>query len=153
MLFCFSDLCRYLTNYLLESSNIWTFGTIHSLLALDSFRPLGRCLRVGHLLKMFFSFSFIELFAFEQQVQFRADFLPVTGLYSSWLRMGLEVKSRTPFKDSYFSDLCRYLTNHSCLNNSAIHGWLPLDSFRHLDLCRGKNPGYLYIYLYRIICI
>ena len=66
---------------------------------------------------MFFSFSFIESFIFEQQVQFGADFLSVTGLYSSWPRMGLRrSKSRTSFKNSIF-DLCRYLTNHSSLNN------------------------------------
>ena len=75
---------------------------------------------------------FIELFVFEQQVLFHADFLSVI----SYLRAhdpvwGLTSKSRTPFKELFF---VFHLANHLSEN---IHIWafriiycrLPLDRF------------------------
>ena len=55
----------------------------------------------------------------------------------------------------YFSDLCRYFTNHLLENihiwatgTCTIHGKLPLDSFRHLGPCLRMVPQRILQYLH-----
>ena len=71
----FSDLCRYFTKHLLESTGIWTIDTIHGWLLLDSFKcwANGKFRRLELKKLLIFldylgHFSFLESFELEQQV-------------------------------------------------------------------------------------
>ena len=76
VLFKFSNLCRYLTNHLLENIHIKAFGTIHGRLSSDSFGRLGPYPRLGLEVKIkdFLFFYLIESFVYEKHVLFYLTF-------------------------------------------------------------------------------
>ena len=68
VILCFSDLCRYFSDHLLENIYIWAIGAIYDRLPLDILRHSGTFPRVGIEVKLWGIFSFLESSVFEQQV-------------------------------------------------------------------------------------
>ena len=110
LIYC-SDLCRYLTNHLLDSIYISPICTIHGWLPLNSFRHLGPCPIVGLEVKYptfkIFFLIFIELFISEQHVLFSADYICVTSVvFFSFMESGVYEPLRTLFLVNIYLLFC-----------------------------------------------